>query len=89
MLLVVVLVSKDQSPRYGSVEDIQILGQSRKQLQKPGSYERLILPELGHCVPAEAPQEVVAAIEKLLRMPEQRLESTSAKLYELEQSARD
>jgi hypothetical protein len=32
-----------------------------------GSYERHILREVGHCVPAEAPWDVVAAVEKLLR----------------------
>lgn len=39
-----------------------------------GPYERRILPEVGHCVPAEAPQEVAAAVERLLHMPEQRLD---------------
>jgi pimeloyl-ACP methyl ester carboxylesterase len=32
-----------------------------------GLYERRILPEAGHCVPAEAPHELVDAIETLLR----------------------
>ncbi len=35
-----------------------------------GSYKRRILPEVGHCVPAEAPREIVAAIETLLRISE-------------------
>jgi hypothetical protein len=50
--------------------------------------EEMRIQTVGHCVPAEAPQEVVTAIEKLLRMPEQRLDSTPTKLNELEQSAR-
>ena len=33
-----------------------------------GPYERH-MPEAGHCVPAEAPQEVAGAVERLLRMP--------------------
>ena len=36
-----------------------------------GPYERRILPEVGHCVPAEAPLELAANVEGLLRMPEQ------------------
>jgi pimeloyl-ACP methyl ester carboxylesterase len=35
-----------------------------------GPYGRRILPAVGHCVAAEAPQEVAAAIETLLRMPD-------------------
>jgi pimeloyl-ACP methyl ester carboxylesterase len=35
-------------------------------------YERRILPDAGHCVPGEAPQEVAAAIQRLLGIPEQR-----------------
>jgi len=32
-----------------------------------GNYYRRILPEVGHCVPAEAPHEIVAAIAALLK----------------------
>ena len=32
-----------------------------------GSYERHILREVGHCVPAEGSWDVVAAVERLLR----------------------
>ncbi len=31
-----------------------------------GAYERRVLPDAGHCVPAEAPQEIALAVERLL-----------------------
>ncbi len=32
-----------------------------------GPYQRRILPEVGHCVPAEAPNETVAAVQQLVQ----------------------
>jgi len=39
-----------------------------------GLHERLILPEVGRCIPSEAPQEFVSTVERPPQMPEQRLD---------------